>query len=225
MVATMPEMTPERLAEIETRCNATTPGPWEYENIDDGMCMNADVVRTCGDGAVDDFPLDGPYEDKERIVAITLLQAPRFASIADNRWEENAQFIAHARTDVPDLIAEIRRLTTERDAAVAQAQASGQAETTPRVALDRAIHFMGNAGCRISEEIGEDGWAAYCAPPTAHAKLAAARAAYIAADRALQAAQSRTESIAVLNALDARKKRADYALAVAEEEAGVDGDA
>ena len=67
--------------------------------------------------------------------------------------------------------------------------------------------------------------AALATTPTAHAKLAAARAEYIAADRALQAAQSRTESIAVLNALDARKKRADYALAVAEEEAGVDGDA
>jgi hypothetical protein len=28
----------------------------------------------------------------------------------NERWDENAHFIAHARTDVPRLIAEIRRL-------------------------------------------------------------------------------------------------------------------
>ena len=70
-----------------------------------------------------------------------------------------------SREDVRDLCAEIRRLTAERDAAVAQAQASGQAEATLRGALERAP-FPWIEATR----------AALATPQTAHAKLAAARA-------------------------------------------------
>lgn len=116
----------------------------------------------------------------------------------------------------------IARLTAERDAAVAQAQASGEEARVLREALGRAIHFMGNAGCHISEEIGEDGWAAYCAAPTAHAKLAAAKDEVIAAERLfneLELGDPRWPS-----AIE-RRKAAYAALAVAECAAGVSGDA
>ena len=99
-------------------------------------------------------------DDMERVAAA-------MAATNEGAWTDQT---------VLDLIAEIRRLTAERYAAVAQAQAAAEEARVLRGALRRAIHFMGNAGCRINEEIGEDGWAAYCAPPTAHAKLAAARA-------------------------------------------------
>ncbi|MEV0374509.1 hypothetical protein AB0I10_32785 [Streptomyces sp. NPDC050636] len=44
------------------------------------------------------------------MVAATLIQHPRYIDVADERWDENAEFIAHAREDVPRLLAEITRL-------------------------------------------------------------------------------------------------------------------
>ena len=44
------------------------------------------------------------------MVAATLVQHPRFIDIADERWDQNADFIANARTDIPRLIADIKRL-------------------------------------------------------------------------------------------------------------------
>jgi hypothetical protein len=38
------------------------------------------------------------------------VQQPRYVDLADGRWDENARFIAHARSDIPRLVAEIRRL-------------------------------------------------------------------------------------------------------------------
>jgi hypothetical protein len=51
-----------------------------------------------------------PHFDHGEIVAATLVQAPRYVDVADERWDENALFIANAREDVPRLLAEIRRL-------------------------------------------------------------------------------------------------------------------
>ena len=112
----MPSMTPERLAEIEARENATTPGPWVADHPDDGACMGAYAIRLANTPALGDFPLQGPYEDRKNVVAITLLQRPRYAEIHDWRGLQNANFIAHAKSDVPDLIAEVRRLKSALDA-------------------------------------------------------------------------------------------------------------
>jgi hypothetical protein len=79
-------MTPKQLTEIESRANAATAGPWESENTD-------------------------YYE---------LIFSPH-AKIGSTDWDEendvdgeqcaaNGDFIAHARADVPALIAEVRRL-------------------------------------------------------------------------------------------------------------------
>lgn len=85
---------------------------------------------------------------------------------------------------VRDLCAEVRRLTAERDAAVAQAQASGQAEATLRGALGAMREEWGV----IPEDTMRPEYldylrsvepkadAALATTPTAHAKLAAARA-------------------------------------------------
>lgn len=43
-------------------------------------------------------------------MAATLVQQPRYVDVADERWDENANFIANARQDIPRLITEIRRL-------------------------------------------------------------------------------------------------------------------
>ena len=72
-------MTAERLAEIEARANAATPGPWwpEHRGV---MAEGVEIVDDCAVAGWDAYP-------------------------------ENQAFIAAARTDVPALVAEVRRLT------------------------------------------------------------------------------------------------------------------
>lgn len=73
-------MTDERLAEIEARANAATPGPWRYTLY---------FVMSPSQGLIADI-------------------GPGSASV-----NSDAAFIAHARTDVPALLAEVRRLREE----------------------------------------------------------------------------------------------------------------
>lgn len=95
----------KRLAEIEARAKAATAGPWE---TDEGGCC----VYEVGFGTREDT-LTGP-------VAQVVISA-------DGTYAD-AAFIAHARADVPDLLAEIRRLRSlfpdpEADALVCRSAA------------------------------------------------------------------------------------------------------
>lgn len=72
---------------IEERANAATPGPWETA-----------------------------YDTGESIHAEPTLYAPGNVEIAATFRADDDRFIAHAREDVPALIAEVRRLRFERDA-------------------------------------------------------------------------------------------------------------
>ncbi|WP_202610722.1 hypothetical protein [Herbidospora solisilvae] len=100
-------MTNEELAAIEELADAATPGPWHVRDLDDtyAMCLVA-VATTPGTGRGE----RRPGFDHHEIVACTLIQEPRYADVADGRWDENARFIAEARQHVPRLIAEVRRL-------------------------------------------------------------------------------------------------------------------
>lgn len=100
-------LTHEELAEIEELTEATTPGPWYVRPLDDDWAMNLVAVSTLPDtGRAERWP----DFDHQQIVAATLVQQPRYVDVADARWDENAQFIAKARQDIPRLIAEIRLL-------------------------------------------------------------------------------------------------------------------
>lgn len=88
-------MTDDELKEIEARCNAATPGPWKVENDSDydeqsdthsewPWRINAGTLTLCDIGG------DGHSND-----------------VAD------FNFIANARTDIPALIAEVRRLSKQ----------------------------------------------------------------------------------------------------------------
>ena len=72
-------ITAERLAEIEARANAATPGPW-YAAHRGVMAEGVEIVDDCAVAGWDVYP-------------------------------ENQAFISAARTDVPALVAEVRRLT------------------------------------------------------------------------------------------------------------------
>lgn len=85
-------MTEAELSAIEARVNAATPGPWnviEENDVgpnDEGYWAWLEV----GPAKVD-MPTGGPEKEKKQA-------------------ESDAEFIAHARADVPALIAEVRRL-------------------------------------------------------------------------------------------------------------------
>lgn len=79
-------MTEDELRVIEARAEAATPGPWEME-VDDP------------------YVIWGP--DDLRIVS--------FKGSTIIGFEDNAPFVAHAREDIPALIAEVRRLRKEND--------------------------------------------------------------------------------------------------------------
>lgn len=93
----MSGMTPERLAMIESRIGWATEGPWAPWLDQDGqphmhgllMVGNADAVIPEGE---------------------TWVEGVNVNPIAHTYTPEDRQFIAHARTDMPDLLAEVKRL-------------------------------------------------------------------------------------------------------------------
>lgn len=99
-------MTPERLAEIKTRVEAATPGPWEFlKNEFNTEDDNGDHI--------------GSIRSSEWwIAAIDDLGVEEGA-------EANAIFIAHAREDVEELLASITRL--QRTVKALQVAAIGRA--------------------------------------------------------------------------------------------------
>ena len=77
----------ERMAEIEKRCEAATDGPWEAE-------------PSCAGGSYGWWVAGydyGTYRD------------------ADFEREEDARFVAHARTDLPDLLTAYKALLAENE--------------------------------------------------------------------------------------------------------------
>ena len=106
----MPEpLTDEQLDEIEARANAATPGPWHWEDWaeDDGDNRFALVAppETRPGGPSEWFPDLGHLliQDEDHNIS-----------------EQDRAFIAHAREDVPRLIAELRA-ARQMNAALAQA--------------------------------------------------------------------------------------------------------
>lgn len=99
---------PAELDELGELHSKTTVDSWHVCNPDDEYCMNAFAV-VAGRGDIDDL-VAGEFKDRGRVVALTLLQVPDFAAVADNRWFENAQFIAAAHNHWPQISAYIQGL-------------------------------------------------------------------------------------------------------------------
>lgn len=86
-------MTPDELAAILARAEAATPGPWEV------------------------YPTSPPVGSSWLLsgeVSIGMM-APKGGAGSQDHLAD-AEFCAHARTDVPALVAEVRRVEEERDA-------------------------------------------------------------------------------------------------------------
>lgn len=83
-------LTETELAEIEARERAATPGPWVYFDQEGVFCGEIHSARE-----------DGGFEH--------ITDTPEY----DER-DNDMKFIAHARTDIPSLIAMIRELQREQ---------------------------------------------------------------------------------------------------------------
>lgn len=106
-------LTDEELDQLEELAAAATPGPWYMRLLDDKDAMGLVAVSTVPDiGRGERWP----HFDYHEIVAATLVQQPRYVDPADERWDENARFIAAARQAVPLLVDEVRRLRAQLDA-------------------------------------------------------------------------------------------------------------
>lgn len=85
-------MSSDRLARIKERAEKATPGGWEWDEGDPGALM-------------------ARFPDQDDPAVEALVNVGRVVRRVD------AEFIAHARSDVPWLLAEVERLAAERDEA------------------------------------------------------------------------------------------------------------
>jgi hypothetical protein len=106
-------ITDEELNQLDELASGATPGPWYMRALDDQEAMSLVAVSTVPDTGRGER---WPHFDHREIVAATLIQDPRYVDPADERWDENARFIAAARQAVPLLVDEIRRLRAQLDA-------------------------------------------------------------------------------------------------------------
>ena len=98
-------MTPEELDAIEARATAATAGPWTYEG---SGCIHTRATEH--------------YDPEDEAYVLEVLRGPDDPS----RHTANGRFVAAARTDVPALVAEVRRLRTEVERLQRTAQEGGR---------------------------------------------------------------------------------------------------
>ena len=97
-----PILTDAEIDAIEERANAATPGPWAAYGpmeLHGGAYLYTEIMT-----APDNLPQIGETDSEGLMTARN----------RDNH-ENDAEFMAHARTDVPRLIATIRALRKERE--------------------------------------------------------------------------------------------------------------
>lgn len=108
-------ITNERLAEIQDRTNNATPGPWGVGNRTEIALDARQDSPGCFSYTV---KLATVIEDDDRQDDVYYLN-PRTQPRAVASAEDDALFIAHARQDVEDLLAEVRTLRAQRDRLIA----------------------------------------------------------------------------------------------------------
>ncbi len=92
-------MNSARLEEISARCEAATEGLWEVVYAH-GWALGVGV----------DMSKPGTILQAFEMIGNTLRKNTPDTRAAQRKIDQNAQFIAHARQDLPDCLAEIERL-------------------------------------------------------------------------------------------------------------------
>lgn len=109
-------MTQAELDEIERRASAATSGPWRHESFPSGT-EYVHMRLASGKDGPRVFGPDHSDQDGHIGAHMSLHNVPAFAALTGETEDElhrekaeNAEFIAHAREDVPRLLAEVLRL-------------------------------------------------------------------------------------------------------------------
>lgn len=108
----------ERIAQIQARVDAATEGPWERSKA-----YRINVVAPKGFIVARVRESLGVHEEVIPGRGLTWIVGhyPVTDGIAESSNAANGDFIAHARSDIPALLAEVERLTAERDRVLALA--------------------------------------------------------------------------------------------------------
>lgn len=132
-------LSPEREAEIAARAEAATAGPWGFYDGETYADVAADLQITGR----------GSYSYREKVARLEdenywddAAHEEDDEERASEQMAANAAFIAHARTDVPALLAELAAVRTERDQAQAKLVDQADADTLAARAA-QAISAMG----------------------------------------------------------------------------------
>ncbi len=134
-------MTEQELAAIEARAAAATEGPWEVTADQHALDNEREHCQgiTAPPGP-DEIEMGKEYDIEPRQREIVVTDSGFYPPL-----KADAAFIAHARTDVPALVCEVRRVGAERDSwrSVAE-QLSREAayERTCRVANQDAVRHL-----------------------------------------------------------------------------------
>jgi len=100
-------MTKTEIDEIRARCEAATPGPWAFFHND-----YVNIYHIQGDEKVD---------GEERSITYGLADVP---------WRNNAEFIAHAREDIPALLDTLEKSESKCDRAYTDGYNTGKVHAT-----------------------------------------------------------------------------------------------
>ena len=97
---------------MEARASAATAGPWFVETVDDYSASSMQLVTSERiPRQTNAYPRWGRDWEGEVVVAATLVQSPVPYVVHDDQLSyPDAIFISSARSDVPRLVAEVRRL-------------------------------------------------------------------------------------------------------------------
>jgi len=176
------------LAAIRARCEAATPGPWAREEYEDG---------DQGEGPTGVYPGSrGPIVEGRTIVRYYQPKGPEdgdgVEELAEAYCNHDAAFIAHARTDVPALLARVEELT-------ARLAAPAEMESADALAVRMVVDLDDHEDKEKAVAARDAQWAA---------RLAAAEAALCDVLRGLREALGAVEFVELVSfAAKVRKER------------------
>ena len=101
------QISEEKLREILELAKSATPTPWFVRQLDDDHSASLVAISTKRDTGKNEH---WPDFDCKEIIAATIVQHPRYVSIGDEKWDENAEYIVAAATVLPLIIEELLEL-------------------------------------------------------------------------------------------------------------------
>ena len=93
---------------MEARAKAATEGPWDYSDCEGELSVDAGSSRTRWNNGIGRPP--SSWKSTDRILEHELETWDIGEEPDDDQRRADAEFIAHARTDVPALVGTLRRL-------------------------------------------------------------------------------------------------------------------